>query len=153
LPLIRQAGPDDVAAIAAVIDAAYSHYIPIIGRTPRPMLDNHAARVARGETHVAEADGRIEAVLTLGPGKRADALHIFNIAVDPAAQGKGLLRDLLTFAEQQARQAGLPFLTLYTHSLMTRNRAIYAHLGFEVLGEEEGGGYAIIFMQRAVPPA
>lgn len=153
MPLIRQAGSGDIAVIAAVIDAAYRHYIPIIGSTPRPMLDDHAARVARGETHLVQADGRIEAVITLGPGKRMDALHIFNIAVDPAAQGKGVLRHLLAFAEQQARQAGLPFLTLYTHSLMTRNRAIYAHMGFNVLGEEDGGGYAIIFMQRAVPAA
>ena len=153
MPPIRQAGPDDIAAIAAVIDAAYRHYIPIIGRTPRPMLDDHAARVARGEHYLIEHGGRAEAVLTLGPGQRTDALHIFNIAVDPSAQGKGLLRHLLAFAEQQARVAGLPWLTLYTHELMTRNRAIYAHLGFTVLGEEDGGGYKIISMQRAVPAA
>lgn len=141
-----------MAAIAAVIDAAYQHYIPIIGRTPRPMLDDHAARVAKGETYVwAEEDGRVPALITLGAGKLPDALHIFNIAVDPVAQGKGLIRALLAFAEAQARQRGLATLTLYTHSLMSRNRAIYAHLGFEVLGEEDGGGYAIIFMQRAVP--
>ena len=150
---IRQATADDIATVAAIIDAAYSHYIPVIGRTPRPMTDDHAGRIARGEHFLAGDSSRPEAVITLGPGKRTDALHIFNIAVDPAAQGKGMLRRLLAFAEQRAREAGLPWLTLYTHELMTRNRAIYAHLGFEVLGEEDGGGYTIIYMQRAVPAA
>lgn len=153
MPKIRQAEPADLAAIAAVIDAAYSHYIPIIGRKPRPMLDDHTGRIARGEHFVAEDGDRAEAVITLGPGQRADALHIFNIAVDPEAQGKGWLRQLLGFAEQQARAASLPWLTLYTHELMVRNRAIYAHLGFAVLREEDGGGYTIIAMQRAVPAA
>lgn len=151
MPPIRQAGPADVAAIAAVIDAAYRHYIPILGSPPRPMLDDHAGRVAKGETFVCDEAGEVRALITLGAGKLADALHIYNIAVDPAAQGKGLIRELLAFAEAEARARGLARLTLYTHSLMTRNRAIYAHLGFEVLGEENAGGDVIIFMQRAVP--
>jgi ribosomal protein S18 acetylase RimI-like enzyme len=117
------------------------------------MLDDHAARIARGEHFLASVRGRAEAVITLGQGLRSDALHIFNIAVDPQAQGKGLLRQLLAFAEQRARQASLPWLTLYTHELMTRNRAIYAHLEFEVVGEEDGGGYTIISMCREVPAA
>ena len=150
---IRQAEAADEAAIAALIDAAYSHYIPSIGRTPRPMLDDHAARIARGETYLCtEADGLL-ALITLGAGKQPDALHVFNIAVDPAVQGRGLIRDLLAFAEAQARKRSLTKLTLYTHALMTRNRAIYAHLGFDVVGEEDGGGYTIIFMQRALPVA
>ena len=35
---------------------------------------------------------------------------------------------------------------------MTRNREIYAHIGFEVIGTQDGGGYTIIYMQRPVPP-
>lgn len=150
---IRPAAAEDVEPIAALIDAAYSHYIPVIGVTPRPMLDDHAARVARGEHYVLEAEGTLLAVLTLEAGKRSDALHIFNIAVAPAAQGQGLLRHLLGFAEDVARQRGLARLTLYTNVLMTRNRAIYAHLGFVEVAQEEGGGYTIVFMQRPVPTA
>jgi ribosomal protein S18 acetylase RimI-like enzyme len=150
---IRQAGLDDVAAIAAVIDAAYSPYIPVIGDKPRPMHFDNAERVARGEHYLVEDGGQLLAVLTLGFDKRDDALHIFNIAVDPAAQGRGLLRPLLAFAEARAREAGKPWLTLYTHELMTRNRAIYAHIGFEVLGTERLGEHDIYFMQRPVPPA
>jgi ribosomal protein S18 acetylase RimI-like enzyme len=151
VPQIRLAEPGESAAIGALIDSAYQHYIPIIGRTPRPMLDDHAARIARGETFVAEADGNLLAVITMAP--QPEALHIFNIAVSPDAQGRGLLKQLLAFAESEARRHGLDRLTLFTHELMTRNREIYAHIGFEVLGTQDGGGYSIIHMQRLVPPA
>jgi ribosomal protein S18 acetylase RimI-like enzyme len=150
MPAIRQAEAADEAAIAALIDAAYSHYIPIIGRTPRPMLDDHAARIAAGEHFVADAGGGLLGVITLTAG-RPDALHIFNIAVRPDAQGRGLLRELLAFAESEARARGKTWLTLYTNVAMTANRAIYNHLGFIELGEEEGQGYKIVFMERAVP--
>jgi N-acetylglutamate synthase-like GNAT family acetyltransferase len=148
---IRRAEPADLAVVTTLIDAAYAHYIPIIGIKPRPMLFDHAERIARGEHHVLEDDGRVEAVITLGSEGREDALHVFNIAVLPDAQGKGQLRALLAFAEAQARATGRSYLTLVTHSLMARNRAIYAHLGFEVLREQDGGGFVIIAMQRAVP--
>lgn len=152
MPQIRLANSGDVDAIAALIDSAYRHYIPVIGRTPRPMLDDHAARTARGENFVCQDNGELLALITLGQG-RPGGLHIFNIAVRPDTQGRGLLKQLLAFAEAEARRLGLPRLTLFTHELMARNRQIYAHIGFEELGTEDGGGYAIIFMQRPVPQA
>ena len=147
--IIRQAGRDDLAAVSGLIDAAYSHYIPIIGRVPRPMKDDHAARISRGEHFVLEDAGRILGVITLETGC-ADALHIYNIALHPDAQGRGLLHRLLAFAEDRARLGALHWLTLYTNVVMTRNRAIYAHLGFVELREEESDGYRIVFMQRPV---
>lgn len=147
---IRPAALSDQAAIAALIDAAYSHYIPVIGRKPRPMLDDHAARIAAGEHYVLDGMQGIEAVITLTAGA-PDALHIFNIAVCPQVQGRGLLRSLLAFAEAEARARGKAMLTLYTNVAMVRNRTIYNHLGFVELGEEDANGYRIVFMYRAVP--
>lgn len=147
---MRQAEAADEAAIAALIDAAYSHYIPIIGRKPRPMLDDHAARIAAGEHHVLESPDGIEAVITLTSEDRPEVLHIFNIAVHPDRQGRGHLRTLLAFAESRARASGKDWLTLYTNAKMVRNRAIYRHLGFAELREEEGNGYRIVFMERAL---
>ncbi|MGV8854591.1 MAG: GNAT family N-acetyltransferase [Devosia sp.] len=149
---ITRASAADQTAIAALIDAAYAQYIPTIGRKPRPMLDDHAARIARGEHFVHVTDAGLQAVITLTQG-RPDALHIFSIAVHPGAQGRGLLRQLLGFAEGLARQRDLHWLTLHTNVAMVRNRAIYTRLGFVELGEEEGNGYRIVLMQRPVPPA
>lgn len=147
----RLATPADIPAIAAVIDAAYRHYIPILGgRKPRPMTDDHAARIARGETWLLEDDGRAVGVTSMFVN--GDAVHIFNIAIHPDAQGAGHLRGVFAFAEDMARAAGVNRLTLFTNALMERNRAVYAHLGFVEQREEDApGGYRIVFMERPLP--
>jgi hypothetical protein len=46
------------------------------------------------------------------------------------AQGTGLARALMDFAEQQAMKLRLPRLTLHTNEVMTEDQAIYVHLGY-----------------------
>jgi N-acetylglutamate synthase-like GNAT family acetyltransferase len=149
----RRATVSDVPAVAAIIEAAYQHYIPVLGgRKPMPMQDDHAARIARGETWLIDAAG--EAVGVTSMHRRDDAIHIFNIAIHPAAQGRGLLRAVFAFAEGQAREGGATKLALFTNALMERNRAIYAHLGFREIREEQApGGYRIVFLERPLSPA
>ena len=148
----RIAEPADHDRIAALIDAAYAQWVPVLGgRKPRPMLDDHAARTARGENVLVEDGGALVGVVAMVP--TADGMHLFSIAVHPDAQAKGLLRAILTEAERRARSLGLHRLTLYTNVLMEKNRAIYRHLGFAEVGTEDGGGYSIVFMARPVPAA
>jgi N-acetylglutamate synthase-like GNAT family acetyltransferase len=149
----RAAAQEDLPVVAAIIEAAYVHYIPILGgRKPRPMTDDHAARIARGETFLLEDDGRPVAVISMY--QEDDAIHIFNIAVHPDEQGRGHLRRVLAFAEEQARAAGMRRLTLFTNALMERNRAIYPHMGFvEVRQEDAPGGYRIVFFERTLKDA
>lgn len=144
---LRPAKSEDLSAVAALIDAAYRHYVPILGRRPRPMDDDLQARLGNGELFVIEEDGTLLAVLTMMV--QPAAVHIFNFAVHPDAQGRGLLRQMLDFAEAAARREDKSKLTLYTNAAMTRNRAIYAHLGFTETGEHDSpGGYRIVFMER-----
>jgi ribosomal protein S18 acetylase RimI-like enzyme len=146
----RLATAADVPLIAAIIDAAYQHYIPILGgRKPRPMLDDHAARVARGETYIVEDAVSSVGVTTMCP--EGDHIHIFNIAIHPDAQGRGLLRDVFRFADAMGRENGATKLTLFTNALMDRNRQIYVHLGFREVSEEDApGGYRIVFLERDI---
>lgn len=147
----RTAVEADLDTVAALIDAAYAHYVPILGRA-RPMDDDHLARLSREETFLLEDDGRPVAVTSMS--LEDDAIHIFNIAVEPAEQGKGHLRRILTFAEDKARAIGANRLTLYTHSHMTRNRAVYPHLGFTAVREEEtADGHRIVFFERPLAGA
>ncbi len=148
----RTAIAQDLPIVAAIIEAAYAYYIPILGgRKPRPMTDDHAARIGRGETFLLEHDGRPVAVTSMH--QEDDAIHIFNIAVHPDEQGRGHLRRVLAFAEEQARAAGMRRLTLLTNALMERNRAIYRHMGFvEVRQEDAPGGYRIVFFERGLAP-
>lgn len=144
---LRPAKSEDLSAVAALIEAAYRHYVPILGRRPRPMDDDLQARLGNGELFVIEEDGTLLAVLTMMV--QPAAVHIFNFAVHPDAQGRGLLRQMLDFAEAAARREDKSKLTLYTNAAMTRNRAIYAHLGFTETGEHDSpGGYRIVFMER-----
>lgn len=144
----RAATEADLPQIITIIEAAYLHYVPILGgRRPRPMDDDHAARIERGETFLLEDAGRPVGVTSMA--RQGDAMHIFNIAIHPDAQGMGHLRRVLGFAEERGRASGARRLTLFTNGRMTRNRAIYPHVGFTQVHEEDApGGHTIVFFEK-----
>lgn len=145
---LRPATPEDVSAIEAVVRAAYAHYVPRIGREPGPMLDDYAGLVRQGQVNVATRGGTVEGVLVLTFER--DALLLGNMAVAPAAQGQGLGRRLMTFAEEVAREAGLPVVRLFTNEAMTENLAIYARLGFRETHRAEDKGFRRVYMSKAL---
>src|SRR5215472_1018282 len=124
-PGLRRATADDLPAIRAVIDAAYARYLTRMDKPPAPMLRDYGPSVEDGTTWVTGSP--IMAVLTLY--RREDHLLIENIAVHPGAQGRGLGRDLLVFAEREAIRRGLTRMALVTHEVMTENHVIYNHSG------------------------
>jgi ribosomal protein S18 acetylase RimI-like enzyme len=152
---IRAAEPDDVEAIAAIVDRAYGVYVERIGMRPGPMDDDHGEQVRRGLVHVAEDGGGIAGLIVLVEGE--GRLTIENVAVDPARQGEGIGRRLLEFAEQAACVAGIETVALYTHEKMSENLALYARLGYmederrrqEVLGRV----FERVFMSKRLGPA
>lgn len=127
--LIRNAHPDDETTVAALVAEAYAPWIPIVGALPGPMRDDYAAAIAEGQVHVLEGpEGAIMALLVLIP--QADAMLIDNIAVARAAQGRGIGKRLMAWAEDQARAHGLPKMRLYTHENMATNIALYGRSGY-----------------------
>jgi len=100
---IRPAGHGDIAPITAIVNAAYSIYIPLIGKPPGPMLDDYAAHVRAHAVWVAEADAGIAGLIVLL--LETDHLLLDNVAVDPARHGQGVGRALMRFAEVEARRA------------------------------------------------
>jgi ribosomal protein S18 acetylase RimI-like enzyme len=93
-----------------------------------------------------EAGGEVLGVLVMRPA--GDHLFVDNVAVAPDHQGKGLGRELMTFAEARARKDGLPEIRLYTNEKMHENVAVYAKLGFEETGRRLDGGYRRVFMRK-----
>jgi N-acetylglutamate synthase-like GNAT family acetyltransferase len=142
----RRAVPAEVPAITALVRAAYAHYVPRIGVEPFPMIDDYARRVEHDEAWVLDDDGEIVGVLMLVPA--ADHLLIDNVAVRTDRQGHGLGRVLLSFAEEQAREAGVHELRLYTNVRMTENRALYAHVGYVELDQETVEGRHRVWMRK-----
>ncbi len=145
---LRRATDADLPAIEALVARAYGHYMARLGRAPGPMVDDYAARIAEGVVSVLEEEGRVVALLVLLPAE--DHLLLDNVAVDPAAQGRGHGRRLIAAAESEARRRGLSELRLYTHELMTENIALYERHGFVETHRGEQAGFRRVFMRKPV---
>ena len=145
-PHIRLANAADVPVVAQIVDDAYRHYIPRIGRPPQPMLDDHAKRASDGVVWVIEEGDTIGGIIVLLP--EPDHLLLDNIAVVPARQGTGLGRRLLAFAEAEAVRRGYSEVRLYTNVLMTENRRLYTTIGCEETGRTTGAGFERVFMRK-----
>jgi GNAT superfamily N-acetyltransferase len=142
----RPAKPGDAAALRALVRAAYAKYVPRLGREPAPMLDDYAARIAAGQAWVLDEDGALVGALILEdePG----ALMLYNIAIAPEAQGKGIGRRLIAFTEAEARRRGYGLLKLYTNELMVENVAMYPRLGFTETHRGSEAGHRRVYFEK-----
>src|SRR2546423_3609139 len=97
--LVRIAAPSDVAAITRCVCAAYLRHIERVGKQPWPMLQDYSTVIRTNQVSVAECKGRIVGVVELIITDQGFLLD--SIAVDPSAQGTGVGRQLLVFAEDE----------------------------------------------------
>jgi ribosomal protein S18 acetylase RimI-like enzyme len=143
---LRLAIHDDLRAVETVVRAAYSHYVVRIGREPGPMLDDYAALIGKGHVHVIEHDDMVKGVLVLIPEEHAMLLD--NVAVSPDAQGLGLGRKMLEFAERAALAAGCRSIRLYTNEAMTENIGLYTRIGYVETHRAEEKGLRRVYMSK-----
>jgi len=143
---IRFAAPDDLAPIQRIVRDAYTPYVARIGREPGPMRDDYAQLIAEGHVHVAERDGIVQGILVLLP--QDGAMLLDNIAVRPEAQGSGLGRGMLAYAEQAAILAGYPAIKLYTNEAMFENIARYKRSGYVETHRADAGGLRRVYMRK-----
>ena len=147
-PMLRLARPEDLEAVCRLVHDAYAHYVERLGKPPGPMLDDYDRRIAAGQAWVLEDGGSVVGVLVLEDAE-GGALLLDNVAVAPAAQGKGYGRALVAFAEEEARRRRCDRVRLYTHVLMTENQALYRRLGFHETGRISEKGYDRVYMAKA----
>ncbi len=143
---IRPADAGDLASVERIVRDAYTKYIARIGKPPGPMLDDYAVLIRAHQVWVAGEP--VAGLIVLIP--EADHLLLDNIAVDPSAQGTGLGRILMDFADTEARRRGYSELRLYTHEMMTENIALYSRIGWTETGRAEQNGFARVFFRKAV---
>ena len=143
----RLARPEEVDAVRQLVTAAYTHYVERMGKPPGPMLDDYSRRVEDGQAWVVEANGAIVGLVVLEDDGQ-DALLLDNIAVAPSAQGQGVGRSLIAFAESEARRRGHKRVRLYTHVLMTENITLYGRLGFHETGRSSEKGFDRVYMSK-----
>ncbi len=145
--MIRPALPSDEAAIRTVAVAAYTRYIPAMGREPAPMVADFGAAIAAGRAYVTEdASGFI----VFYP--QGEAMMLENVAVHPDHAGRGIGRALIDLCETRAREAGLGAVVLYTNAAMTENLALYPRLGYARTGRRVEDGFDRVYFRKAVPP-
>ncbi|MGX1306144.1 ribosomal protein S18 acetylase RimI-like enzyme [Amorphus suaedae] len=147
-PRLRPAEARDLAAVTAIVDAAYSPYVARMGKKPGPMLDDYAGLISAGRVTVLDTAGEIAGLVVLVP--EAEAMLLDNVAVAPHAHGRGFGRMLIDFAEATARRAGYTTIRLYTHEVMVENARLYVRLGYVETGRREERGYRRIYMEKAL---
>ena len=146
--MIRLARPDEAPRLAAIVEAAYGPWVPVIGRRPFPMQDDYAARIAAGQAWVLDDAGTLHGLVVLEV--EADHVMLDNIAIDPSRQGMGDGRVLLDFVEAETRRLGRGEVRLYTNVLMERNIALYAKRGYVETERRQEKGFARVFMAKRV---
>ncbi len=126
---IRKAQLDDAAALGRCMAQAFAGPSAQLGGDPLPpMVADYETEIRDYLVWVAEIGPDIIGGLVLVP--KSDHMLIGIIAVDPKAQGLGIGKALLEFAESQSKQTGRDELRLATHIALTENICFYKHLGW-----------------------
>jgi GNAT superfamily N-acetyltransferase len=147
----RQATASDLPAIRQVVRAAYARYLDRMDRPPAPVSNDYRAEAGAGQIWVL-GEPVVGVIVLIGQDDQDDGLLVENVAVSPAAQGTGIGRRLMEFAEQRAIALGLRSLSLYTNEIMSENLAIYARLGYRETGRRTEDGYRRVFMEKLLAP-
>jgi ribosomal protein S18 acetylase RimI-like enzyme len=142
----RSAIGADVPKVAALVNAAYGHYVERIGMLPRPMTDDYAQVITNHRVTVAESYGTIVGVIVLTVNGKG--FLIDNVAVNPSHRGQGLGKALLRFAEAEARRAGFDSIYLYTHEKMTENLTLYSRIGYVEHDRRSQGEFSLVYMRK-----
>ena len=140
---LRTAERSDAKSIQVCIASAYADAMRDIADLP-DVTSGIEEEIAEHQVVIAEVDGTLLGVIIFD--QQAEAMMIFNLAVSPEAQGKGVARQLLAVAEAEAVELGLSILRLRTHRLMHATREMYTHLGWV---EVEGAGNSVVMQKWA----
>ena len=143
---VRRAGPEDLAGLVALQEAAYRPNAAILGVEPLPLKADYAVLIAQYEVWLAERSRDLLGALILEP--HADHMLIWSVAVAPGAQGQGLGDSLLELAEEKAEEAGLRELRLYTGEKLARNVEWYRRRGYAVDRIEALGDRRLVHMNK-----
>ncbi|CAN7694311.1 GNAT family N-acetyltransferase [Mesorhizobium sp. LjNodule214] len=144
----RPAEPADAAAIRDIVCAAYSRWVPVIGREPLPMRADYDKAIREHQFDLAVENGEIVGLIETM--RHDDHIWIENVAVAPKAQGRGIGRLLLDSAERKAIEAGCPELRLLTNGAFEANVLLYRRHGYAIDREEEFMNGITVYMSKTL---
>jgi ribosomal protein S18 acetylase RimI-like enzyme len=97
---------------------------------------------------VAAVDGEVAGFIVLI--SRSGYQLLENVAVDPAAQGRGIGARLLALAEDRARALDAPEIRLYINAATTENLAYYPRHGYTETHRAQQDGFHRVFSCKRV---
>ncbi len=146
--VLRQAVEADAPAILALTRAAYAKWVPVIGREPTPMYRDYAEALRSDRVDMLYAGNALAGIVhTI---KKPDYLEIWNVAVDPAYQGRGFGRRLLAHGEALAASLGYDEIRLYTNKAFAENIALYERVGYVIYLEEPFKEGFTVYMKKPI---
>ena len=98
-------------------------------------LDDDVARDPHG-IFVAEIDGRVVGCITTWQDREGGIGHIPNLAIEADCRGQGLGRQLIEFALQRFRDAGLTHAKIETLVQNAVGQHLYTSLGFREVARQ-----------------
>lgn len=108
-------------------------YEALVAKITAEFIDKFDAR--RERCWIAEMDGeRVGSVFVVRKTDEIAKLRL--LIIDPKARGLGLGKRFVEECLRFAREAGYSSMTLWTQSILTAARAIYARAGFTLVAEE-----------------
>jgi GNAT superfamily N-acetyltransferase len=127
MPELRPARPADIPRLIEIRAAVRENRLErlVIG------TEEYRPYVGDGRCWVAEQDGTIQGFAALD----AEAASVWALFVGPEAEGNGLGRALLDRLILEARQRGLPTLTLET-AAGTRAEHVYLQAGWQLISRD-----------------
>lgn len=144
---IRLASINDTAAVRRCAQEAYARYVEAIGKKPVPMTADFPSLIRNGFVYVAvDQTGAIAGYIVFF--QEDDHVMLENVAVLPAASGRGLGKRLIAFCEAEAKRAGAVKVKLYTNEKMTGNLSIYPHLGYRETVRKHEDGFDRIYFEK-----
>ncbi|KAF7556388.1 hypothetical protein G7Z17_g1437 [Cylindrodendrum hubeiense] len=147
---ITKANVEDIPAIKAIVNDAYSKYVERIGKEPAPMTTDYYEVLNTHDIFVLKTDTTktIVGSIVLATDIDSNSIKINNLVVDTAAQGRGYGRVLMNYAEGLARSQGLAALTLFTNIKMYENLGLYAKMGFVETERKTESGYERVYFRK-----
>jgi N-acetylglutamate synthase-like GNAT family acetyltransferase len=145
---IRRAEVRDAFDVQHLVRAAYQQYVAAAGYEPAPMKADYSVVIEQGMTWVAEQSDRMIGVLVLEV--EDGYLMIENVAVVSEVRGRGLGAQLLSFAENQARELALSEVRLYTGEIMTQNLHYYPRHGYHETHRSYENGLRRVYFAKTL---